>query len=315
MALKSTGSMFHFSTAVTLAAVVDGEAFYFHGMTVSNAFSHFVQSLKKIYDPGEAENIARLVFEDRAGLSPHQLVLHGDEPLSEIKANDLAWKLLRLLRHEPVQYVLGFAWFYHLKLKVNLHVLIPRPETEELAEWIVADNKLKQDRRILDVGTGSGCLALALKKEMASAEVWGIDISENALAVAEQNAQANALDVKLMKADALSAENLSFPISFNLLVSNPPYIRLQARSEMDPSVVNYEPALALFVPDDDPLIFYRAIIEIAKTHLDSGGAIYFEIDPAQAEDLVQLLSNSSFESVELRIDISGKPRMIRAKKP
>src|SRR6185295_18749933 len=173
-------------------------------MTIGNTFEYYVKSLSSLYEKNEAESITQFVFEEVLNISKSQLIIRTDETITEVKANDLAWKLMRLMKGEPVQYVLGYAHFFGMKLKVNKSVLIPRPETEELVEWIIEENKKKSSLRILDIGTGSGCIAIALKKKMRDAAVYAIEISEDAIRVAEENARQQLVEIEFIKTDILT---------------------------------------------------------------------------------------------------------------
>jgi release factor glutamine methyltransferase len=289
-------------------------------MTIRNAFEHYVKSLASIYDKAEAESIARLLFEERIGLDSAAIITRGDETMSEVKANDLAWKLIRLMKGEPVQYVLGYCHWFGLKLKVNKHVLIPRPETEELVEWVIQEEGKKtsqkhrgiEKRRILDIGTGSGCIAIALKKNLQDTDVTAVDISEDALTVAWGNAAECGASVYFIMGDIVNPHFSDGDSSFDIIVSNPPYIPESEKSTLHANVIGYEPNEALFAPDQDPLIYYKAIIHYATRHLINGGRLYFEIHPVFAEQLILLLTTAQFNNVELKCDLSGKPRMVRA---
>jgi len=216
----------------------------------------------------------------------------------------------RLLKGEPVQYVLGEAWFYGLQLAVNSHVLIPRPETEELVDWIVKENSGKQV--IMDIGTGSGCVAIALKHVLRDATVCGVDISREALAVATSNAEAVGVDVKWIECDVLTDRSNLPPV--DILVSNPPYVPESERSSLADNVVRFEPHRALFVPDADPLVFYRVMAAMALRLLPSGGKVYVEVHENMADVVSQLFDTEGMKDIVVRKDLSGKDRMIRARK-
>jgi release factor glutamine methyltransferase len=289
-------------------------------MTIRNAFEQYVKSLSAVYDHEEAARIAQWLFEERAGLTGVDIITRGDETLSEVKANDLTWKLLRLMKGEPVQYVLGICDWFGMRLKVNNHVLIPRPETEELVEWILDEErkfpayKQRESRaiRVLDIGTGSGCIALALKMNLADAEVTALDISEAALEVARDNASEHSLSIHFVKGNILGLQSELAGSVFDLIVSNPPYVTASEKESVQRNVNGYEPHVALFVPDENPLLFYDAIISYASLHLSKEGKLYFEINPVYAEQLILHLTGSGFSQTELRTDLSGKPRMLKA---
>lgn len=283
-------------------------------MTIKNVYDHYVKSLQPLYEKEEAESISQWMLEDRLTISRTEIFLKGNETVSEIKANDLAWKLMRLIKGEPVQYILGYTHFYGMKLKVNKSVLIPRPETEELVDWIIHDYKnwnRGEKLNILDIGTGSGCIAIGLKKNLPLAQVCAFDISADALMVAEENAGFNSTSVEFMQHDILKAAP-NFGSHFNLIVSNPPYVLENEKSKIHKNVLQFEPHQALFVPDNDPLIFYNSIADFAQTNLLDGGAIYLEINSDYSEQTVSLLNEKGFKKNEVRKDLSGNKRMIKA---
>jgi len=275
-------------------------------MTVQAAFTLIVHTLEPLQGAREAANIAHILMEHLTGMSKMDRIIYKDRPF--LQEAQLQTSLNALLQHQPIQYVIGKSWFYGLELMVNSHVLIPRPETEELVEWIVKDAKTPV--KILDIGTGSGAIPLALKKELPQAEVWSVDISEGALEVASANAVQLNLDVHFEQIDILSpAPQLP---SFDIIVSNPPYIRESEQADMEEQVVSYEPRIALFVPDHDALLFYRQIGLLALDKLTAGGRLYFEINEAFGKEVVVLLEEQGFIDVVLKQDIYGKDRMVRA---
>ena len=267
------------------------------------------QRLVPVYGEGEAQAIARLIYEVRYGLTLSDLLMGRD---SNVPQDELEQIAIRLERQEPVQYILGQAEFCGRTFIVNKHVLIPRPETAELCQWIIATNAT----HILDIGTGSGCIAITLAAEMPEAEVTAWDISEEALKVAKENAKRTDVHVKFEQVDIihLPSSILHQTSSFDLIVSNPPYICNKERVAMETNVLEHEPHTALFVPDDDPLLFYRAIAQYGQTALKEGGWLYFEINPLYAESLQDMLSKMSYHDITLNNDQYGKQRMIRAKR-
>ncbi len=271
------------------------------------------QRLVPVYGEGEAQAIARLIYEVRYGLTLSDLLMGRD---SNVPQDELEQIAIRLERQEPVQYILGQADFYGKTFVVNKHVLIPRPETAELCQWIVLGNGLQGCKKILDIGTGSGCIAITLAAEMPKAEVTAWDISEEALKVAEENAKRTDVHVKFEQVDILHLPSsiLHLTSAFDLIVSNPPYICNKERETMEANVLEHEPHTALFVPNDDPLLFYRAIAQYGQTALKEGGWLYFEINPLYAEALHEMLSKMSYHDIEIKEDQYGKQRMIRAKK-
>lgn len=260
-----------------------------------------------LYGPDEAASIARLVAEKRYGLTRADIAL---EPMAAVdEGPGFGTMLSELAAGRPVQYVLGKADFYGLELAVGEGVLIPRPETGELVEWVVRDEK--QARTILDVGTGSGAIAIALALNLRGARVTAVDISPDALDFARRNNEAAGSDVTLKTADTLDP---SFdPGRFDVIVSNPPYVPASEKESMAINVAGYEPGTALFVPDSDPLVFYRAIARLARRSLEPEGALYFEIHEAMEAPLRNMLAEEGFGEVEVRADINSKPRMARCR--
>jgi release factor glutamine methyltransferase len=214
---------------------------------------------------------------------------------------------------EPIQYILGETEFYGLKLNVNPAVLIPRPETEELVDWILKINSIR-NAKILDIGTGSGCIALALKNHLKEGEISGVDISENALKVARENALQNHLNVNFFQSDILKWKESEWD-KFDIVVSNPPYVRMSEKAKMNDNVLHYEPDSALFVSDQDPLVFYRAIAAFASQYLNKNGFLFFEINEYLGEEMKVLMEGFGFESIEIRKDINSKNRMAFGLKP
>ena len=219
----------------------------------------------------------------------------------------------RLKNYEPIQYILGDTEFYGLKFKVNSSVLIPRPETEELVQWVINDvnsSAVEKSLKILDIGTGSGCIAIALAKNLPNTKVFALDVSDVALKLAKQNAIANEVELEFIQADILDADFNS--IQFDIIVSNPPYVRELEKETMSANVLNHEPHLALFVKDDDALLFYRKITEVANNILKTEGQLYFEINEFLGKSTKQLLNNSNYKNVELKKDVFDKDRMVKA---
>ena len=280
------------------------------------------QPLTALYDEGEAKAIVRWVLEVRFGLTWTDIVCGKVEELSPDDQTRLETILRRLAAGEPVQYVVGLADFGPRLFHVAPGVLIPRPETYELCQWIVLKRKEERGEsredsqrtdtlRMLDIGTGSGCIACTLAAEMAEAEVTAWDISEEALAIARENARLLGVNVTFEKVDILRVMERS---PLDLIVSNPPYICEKERTEMERNVLEHEPETALFVPDDDPLLFYRTIAEYGRETLKRDGWLYFEINPLYVSDLRELLHVMGYHAIESKEDQYGKPRMIRAQK-
>ncbi|WP_299578255.1 peptide chain release factor N(5)-glutamine methyltransferase [uncultured Sunxiuqinia sp.] len=271
------------------------------------------KELTGLYHEGEIESLIRIIFEKLRRYTLSDLMLKKDVLLTEEENQQILQIVARLKKQEPIQYILGETEFYGLPFKVTPSVLIPRPETEELVDWILKSRQT-QAPRILDMGTGSGCIPISLKKHWPEAEVMGCDISEEALDVARKNAGLNKTEVAFFHLNIL---NPLLPESFpgiDILVSNPPYVTDSEKAVMSDLVLNNEPAKALFVPDEDPLVFYQALTTFALKHLRYGGQLFWEINEAFGEESVALLKENGFSNVTLRKDINGKNRMIYAER-
>jgi release factor glutamine methyltransferase len=278
-------------------------------MNIQEAFKHLADRLTQVYERREATNIARIVFEDAFGIR------HMTPAVAFPDISLLNTIRDRLLRREPVQYILGEADFYGLKLKVTPDVLIPRPETEELVHQIIEDHrKESSELHILDIGTGSGCIACVLAKHLPSSKVEASDISPEALEIARQNAQALGLPVTFHQMDLLSSALPRPNRQFDIIVSNPPYIPPSQRDKMPRRVLSFEPSLALFTTENDPLQYYRAILHYAEMALTPSGSIYLELNEFFAEDTASLFSDAGYR-VKLLRDMQGKWRILRATNP
>ena len=283
-------------------------------MTARELIQHLETAIRALYDEREARQIALLVAAHHAGLGIHTAALLADPDRKiDLSAEAVEQLATRLAAGEPMQYILGETDFYGRSFRVDERVLIPRPETEELVDWIRCEER--SARTLLDVGTGSGCIAISLALELPEAQVMAIDISEGALAVARNNAEQLGAQITLRRADALTELEETFaPDSFDLIVSNPPYIPATDLATMHANVTEHEPHLALFVPDEDMLRFYRAIARAGKRLLKSRGRLYFEIYHAAAEALCTLLAEEGYTDIELRKDLCDKPRMLCGRK-
>jgi release factor glutamine methyltransferase len=282
-------------------------------MKIKEYRSHFITALTPIYDAGEAESFFYLILEEKQNLRRIDLALTPDVLFSEIEIQ--VWdELLDQLKLEiPIQYLLGKTSFYGLDFIVNEAVLIPRQETEELVDWIISTVKLENsDRplRILDIGTGSGCIAISLAKNIKNATVFALDVSEDALATAPKNAVNNKVSVTFISQNIL--ETVDLQQQFDIIVSNPPYVRNLEKQEIKKNVLDNEPHLALFVDDNDALVFYRKIAVIAQKNGTVGGQLFFEINQYLGQEMVDLLQSLNFKNIELRKDIYGNDRMTRA---
>lgn len=269
------------------------------------------RTLEPLYGNGEARAITDYVLDVCFGLSKADILCGAVEEMTAEKAAELNKIFGRLMEGEPVQYVLGRAEFCGRWFDVRPGVLIPRPETEELCAWITADSKASGSPKVLDIGTGSGCIAITLQLDMPESKVTAWDISADALDVARENAQQLGANVNFVKLDALNAKPEG---EWDVIVSNPPYICEKEKKDMAVNVLEHEPHTALFVPDADPLLFYRAITRLAVQTLSKGGRLYFEINPIYADDTCRMMRAEGMTAVELRSDMYGKQRMAKGVK-
>ena len=269
------------------------------------------QSLQEIYPPEEVKALSMLICCDMLGLDALDIYMGKDIILSECKQRELENIIFRLQKNEPIQYIRGFAEFCGRNFKVASGVLIPRPETAELVELIVKENP--NARHLLDIGTGTGCIAISLDKELPDIEVEAWDISEEALAIARKNNEDLEAGVRFLQRDVLSDDWEKGP-SFDVIVSNPPYVTEIEKRDMEPNVLNWEPSRALFVPDSDPLRFYRRIGELGRSMLTAGGRLYFEINRAFGEAVASMLRKQGYTNVRIRKDISGNDRYVIAER-
>lgn len=267
----------------------------------------YKQALKEKYSSHEISLMFRELVSKRCNVSTQNLYFLEDINCTADSRELLLSDLERLVSGEPFQHILGYTEFCGLKLNVNKNVLIPRQETTELVEWITANEK--SPNKILDVGTGSGCIALAMKKSFPQSEVWAVDKSKEALNLAQKNADETALFINFKELDMLT-ELDELLLDFDIVVSNPPYIMPSEKVDMTDDVLNYEPHMALFAPEDDPLIYYRAVAKFAKK---CESTLYFEINPLLSSQTYDMLIGIGFKEIEIKEDISKKPRMIRAK--
>jgi release factor glutamine methyltransferase len=285
----------------------------FVAMTIHEASQQLLFQLFHLYDEREAKNIADWIMENITGWKKIDRVVNKNVPLSAMQENLLKQYTHELQLHKPVQYVLHEAWFYKMKLYVDENVLIPRPETEELVEWVIAEvgNQKSEAGSMLDIGTGSGCIPLALKKNLAFFDIHSCDISEGALEVARRNAIEQQLEIQFHLLNILSEEERTALPQFDIIVSNPPYIPQKDKTTMAANILNYEPHLALFVKNNDPLIFYKAIADFATTHLKKAGSIYLEIHEDFGNEVINLFKEKNYNKIELKKDLQGKDRMIK----
>lgn len=280
-------------------------------MKIAELKEHFALELEQLYDRDEAKALFSLAAEHVLNLSPIKLRMMDDLDTDFIHLQKLLSILNNLMIGKPIQHILEEAHFYGLVFKVNQHVLIPRPETEELVDWIISDSKLNQQQElaILDVGTGSGCIPISLKKQLPKSLVSTLDISSEAIDVAKENAENIGVKINFINVDIYEYRTKD---KFDVIVSNPPYIRDLEKEEMHSNVLSHEPHLALFVTDENPLIFYQVIADFAKSNLKNNGRLYFEINEYLGKEMVQTLVDKGFKNIELRQDMQGKDRMIKA---
>ncbi len=279
----------------------------------------FHKELEDIYGKEEVDSFFYILTDEFLGLPRLALSLQPHFTITKEEEQPLFEALAKLKLEEPIQYILGKTEFFGLSFKVNDHTLIPRPETEELVSWVISQQTpTNKPLNILDIGTGSGCIAIALSKNIPNAKVFALDVSAEALNVAEENAIMNGMEVKFLQVDILNRSNwnlaktfLDENLRFDIIVSNPPYVRNLEKDEMKNNVLNFEPGLALFVEDNDPLIFYRAIANFATKYLKNEGQLFFEISRYLGKEMVLLLEDFNFEHIELKKDIFGNTRMLK----
>lgn len=282
-------------------------------MTYSEGRNIFREKLKSLFEVNEIDFYFKTVLQSIFNIEQTALALSPTKLFNENQKRELEKVLKQLLQEQPLQYIIGEAYFRSLTLTVNSSVLIPRPETEELVNWVLEDHQnLEEKQTLIDFGTGSGCIAIALAKEQPSFEVTAIDFYSSVLDLAKQNAIKNKTSVSFLQHDILQLNTLK--LNVDIIVSNPPYIPPSEQREMKPNVLNYEPHLALFVPENDPLIFYRSILEYGLLYLVSDGLIYFEINPRFLSELKSLILSFKVYSILERKDIFGKLRMLRVQK-
>lgn len=284
-------------------------------ITLAEALQYFQNEVGSLYPEPEFRSIRRILFEKLANIKAVDFHLKPQLEIPKETFEKIVATTERLKNYEPLQYILGTVDFMGLTLRITPAVLIPRPETEELVDWIIKTHKFNENR-ILDIGTGSGCIAIALDKLMVHSQTDGIDISDEALKLAEENSYMNESIVNFFNYDileGLAGKNAHmFKEYYDIIVSNPPYVTESEKAEMHRNVLDYEPHIALFVDDSDPLKFYRAIADFARIKLEWGGYLYFEINPRFHKEIMEMLSLKGFRNIQLRNDINGKPRMIRA---
>lgn len=281
-------------------------------MTANNSIKKVISfiktELKDFYPMNEIDSFVYLIFEHLFNYSKTKLLISMDLEIREDSYKQILTIISELKSFKPIQYILKETTFFDLPFIVNSNVLIPRPETEELVDWIIQENRNKSIS-ILDIGTGSGCIAISLAKNLPDSKVYACDISEKTLNQAQKNSKLNSVDINFKQLDILS--NIQLNEKFDIIVSNPPYITEKEKVLMHKNVLDYEPEQALFVPNENPLVFYKAIINFGLIHLKPKGSIYFEINEAYGKETALLLKKDYFTNITLKKDINGKDRMLK----
>ena len=281
-------------------------------MNYSQIKKIFHQQLKEIYIENEIDSLFFIALEYVTSISKIEYILQKEEEISEEKLIELKFILEELTKNKPIQYITKNAYFYGLNFYVNEKVLIPRQETNELVDWVLMSVTHSKPIKILDIGTGSGCIAITLKKNLPLSEVFAIDISNEAIQVAQKNANDNQVEINFLQKNILEINDLKS--NFDIIISNPPYVRELEKLEMALNVLDNEPHLALFVPDNNPLLFYEKITEIALKNLTEDGILFFEINQYLSAETKKMIENKGFKNVTLRKDLQENYRMILAKK-
>lgn len=286
-------------------------------MNLTDIKKEFHLTLHHLFEKDEIESFFKLLIEEHLNVKGYEFALNPNYNINEEEERLLLQALSQLKLEKPIQYIVEKTYFYGLEFKLNKDVLIPRPETEELVDWIIKEvgsqksEFRKEEFRILDIGTGSGCIAISLAKNLYNTKVYAIDVSKKALKIAKENALSNQVNVEFMEIDILNLDKLAY--EFDIIVSNPPYVRDIEKEQMKNNVIEYEPHIALFVKNDNPLVFYEKISKLAADSLVDGGDLYFEINQYLGNEMKTLLSNR-FQKIELKKDICGNYRMLKCKK-
>ncbi len=285
-------------------------------MRLKSILDRYHKTLDERFGKNEVDSFFNLVIEHYLNLKRIHLVTTPEYTITEVEAQSLFEALNQLKLEQPIQYILGETEFYGLPFKVNGHTLIPRPETEELVALIIDDSNASP-LKILDIGTGSGCIAISLAKNLPNAKISALDVSHEAIQVAKENAELNSVEIQFIHDNILNSHHAKFTSSshcYDIIVSNPPYVRHLEKAEIQPNVLDNEPHLALFVDDENPLQFYKAICEFTGQNLKTGGYLYLEINEYLGEEMIELLKGFNFKNIELKKDIFGKDRMLKGVK-
>ncbi len=278
---------------------------------IADIFRHYLQVLEGIYELSEAKSFLYLLLDHFFTITRLDLAKNPDARLSESELLKIHFAVKELMNHKPIQHIIGSSSFCGFEFCVNSEVLIPRPETEELVERIIQDVD-DANVSILDIGTGSGCIAISVSKKLPNSMIHAIDVSEDALIIAKKNAKLNGAAVNFLQMDILSNKETACLPKFDIIVSNPPYVRESEKTLMQKNVLDYDPELALFVSDEDPFIFYRVITELGKNHLNQNGKIYFEINEAFGCEISKLLEDRNYSDIKIHKDFRSKDRFISA---
>ena len=280
-------------------------------MQLKELYIHFVNELKQFYDSHEASVISSMIFESIAQINKSTLITHPHQIVEKEILNKLNEALSQLKLHVPVQYITGHAWFYNLQFNVSMAVLVPRPETEELVKIVIDFIKTYHKKTVLDIGTGSGCIAISVKKNLPVISMHAIELSEAALGIAKQNGVAHLTGITWQQMNFLDEDQWKLLPMFDVIVSNPPYIPLKEKDKLDKNVTAHEPHLALFVPDNEPLIFYEKIAAFGKEHLARGGSIFMETHESYAKEVAAHFNKNGYETL-IKKDFYEKERMVTA---
>lgn len=278
-------------------------------INIKKVISFIKSELKELYPLSEIDSFVYLIFEHLFNYSKTKLMISQDVEIQEDSYQNILNIIRDLKSYKPIQYIIGKTTFYNLSFNITPDVLIPRPETEELVNWIIKENH-NEYKKILDIGTGSGCIAISLAKNLPGNVVYASDISNDALTVTKNNSELNNVHIQIIQLDVLNSDN-QLNEKFDIIVSNPPYVTEKEKKLMHKNVLDFEPELALFVPDNNPLLFYRAIIDFGMNHLNPEGKIYFEVNESFGKETALLLEERNFQDISLKKDINGKDRMLR----
>ncbi|MCD4730020.1 MAG: peptide chain release factor N(5)-glutamine methyltransferase [Bacteroidales bacterium] len=274
--------------------------------------SYYSQKLFKFYDERETEIFIFMLIEEYSGISKLDIFINPEQTINESELLKIHFAVKDLMNYKPIQYILGKTEFYGFPILVNTNVLIPRPETEELVDWVVNDIGQNQEYRVLDIGSGSGCIAIALKHALPILNIQAIDFSLGAIDLAEQNAKMNQADVSFYHINLLDKNEWGKLGYYDIIISNPPYVRHAEKSQMKKNVLNYEPESAVFVENNNPLIFYKSLAEFGLDHLNLNGSMYCEINQYLGDETYKLFKNLGFKDVQLKKDIKGNSRFVKA---